>query len=257
MLDTTIFQNSGYVDDEKRQLIALLMIEQSLKMIINTPIVTNSKHLKDAWVLSFHNMIEHDGGDFQQSESIQAFVEMLRSTGLPVINVIKIITCFENYFKAVLLLKKYVIHEIDRHNDLYEKEFKKLSNKQCKKPMLQSELETNVRSITSTQEPDGGNYRSLAETTLHFNILMRASYQCIYELPNTLYDLLWEFNTQRNTLHLLLQQKISISDRTFEEFIFIGNIVNDYIWPRYESLYHDVEKIFVLPIRGLDHIERV
>ncbi|GAK56152.1 hypothetical protein U27_03114 [Candidatus Vecturithrix granuli] len=145
-------------------------------------------------------MLMKEGGKPHESAAINAFLERVWATGLPVLNCANIIICFENYFKALLLLNKFIIHQVNRCHPTYDKAFRPLSNKQNDRPLLQTYLESEVSQITLFPEPNNGIYQSLVETTIPFRTLTKTSYQQVYGLPGELYDILSQLNQQRKSL---------------------------------------------------------
>ena len=123
---------------------------------------------------------------------------------------VRVIICFENYMKAVLLAEGYLIHKVNRE----EFAVKSLSNQQNRKPVS---INTFIDIISFTQDISTKKWvlEGLKEQTLNFNVLLRPKYQEVIKLPEYIIEVVQEINDKRNNLHFYHEAKNSYSPDFF------------------------------------------
>lgn len=136
---------------------------------------------------------------------------------------IKIIICFENYMKAVLIRKGYLVHEIKLKD--YGRKFKPLGN------INRTPIKfTDYKKIERFYYDAGAEcyvLRGLKSSTISFNTLLNNSdYQDIIKLPLNIVRLLNSFNQYRNSLHLKSGDSSVYSKSYFAEIKGLIRFVN-------------------------------
>jgi hypothetical protein len=129
---------------------------------------------------------------------------------------IRISICFENYFKAKLLLNGLVIHNIDKNGN----------QALCKK---QVDTPVEVREIIPSMSPKDLDIlkKSLKETSLNYNILLsKESYFKFFNVGNQNLDFLKILNRKRNRLHLFTSEHMSLSSKTLDKYHEINKLVD-------------------------------
>jgi hypothetical protein len=136
---------------------------------------------------------------------------------------IKIIICFENYMKAVLIRKGYLVHVINSKD--FEKKFKPLGNINNKPIKF-----TDYKKIENFYyDINASHYilRGLKNNTVLFNTLLNNSdYKDIIKLPAQIIRLLNSFNLYRNSLHLKSRDFNLHSNKYFAEIKYLIKFVN-------------------------------
>lgn len=125
---------------------------------------------------------------------------------------VRIIICFENYMKAVLLKNGFLIHKIDRD----EKALKTLANNQNKRPIKLKEF-NELFNFSVEIESRLPILEGLKPQTLDFNVLLRKKYQDEINLPTDILESISKINTKRNTLHFYHEVSNSYDKHFFKE----------------------------------------
>lgn len=149
-------------------------------------------------------------GIFPKKEIVVAFVE----NGL--IDAIKISICFENYSKAILLAKGYLIHLIDRSK------FNNKAKKQKKSPVLienfpcqfYDDNTINCEDPKLRKKIDG----LLDNTEKYSTILKNTAYLDIIMIEEHIAKTLIGLNEFRNSLHLQYSLSFKMNSNTYNEF---------------------------------------
>lgn len=121
----------------------------------------------------------------------------------------KIIICFENYMKAILIHNDYVVHKVTD-------KLKNLKFEQRDRPLKISEV-FQQSSFTSYNPLTP----SICETnyqTLNFSWMLKPKYQVIINLPTDLLAIISEINEERNKLHFMLSHTFSFGEKTIEKY---------------------------------------
>jgi hypothetical protein len=129
---------------------------------------------------------------------------------------IRIGVCFENYFKARLLLNDFFIHSIDHNKD------KPLAREQRARPIEVKEI---LSKRTVAEVPILNN--SLKDQTINYSTIIDvpAYSKLLNILPDTL-KFLQEKNIQRNKLHLHIGEAFFFSDNIIKQYKELTAIVN-------------------------------
>ena len=140
------------------------------------------------------------------------------------IDKIQITICFENLFKALLLLQGYIIHSLDKNH------FPKLSKEQKKRPISLKELQ-DVSNWKKVEMSDKNGIKvnmykikGISETTINYSALINnVEYFKLFEINKTALTLLNKYNRERNNLHLLSSKYLELNRRSFSNYIILEN----------------------------------
>src|SRR5262245_20573260 len=100
---TRIEEGACYVTDTTNLYIAWSMLYSSSKLFWDCGIIKDLDRAKSLF----------DQGFGDKPEAFSDFIELLQNIENPILDAIRIVVCFENYFKAEMLLKGYLIHQMD------------------------------------------------------------------------------------------------------------------------------------------------
>ena len=156
-----------------------------------------------------------------------------------------VIICFENYMKAVLLLKDFLVHSIKKVNTKRtwktmfknysrEKKCNLLRMKQSKEPLLMNDLRQ-IKNFELTENNTRTKWEVIESTTLNFTTMLKPGYQKHINLPPDVLEALIRVNQHRNSLHFYIYGKID--DNSYKDSITLKNFV-----PKIAELSNTLEK---------------
>lgn len=140
-----------------------------------------------------------------------------------VIDYIRVIICFENYMKAILLLNGYIVHKIKNNNK--DSKFHSISKKLLKEPVRISEL-IKIENYKIIPGTDDIELRGLELQTISFKTLMNEKYQEIIRLNHDVADIILNINKERNKLHLKYSHASSSFSSKFDDYEILIDFVN-------------------------------
>lgn len=146
------------------------------------------------------------------------------------IDYVKIIICFENYMKGMLISKGFIVHRIS--GDVENGKFKSLDNRN--KPVKISDYKK-VENYILGPKNDLYHLRGLEHQTISFNKLLKRPYQRIIKLPQEIIAIIDEINTYRNSLHLRLAEGSSFSPNSANELKRLVRFVNKHMIRTYND----------------------
>jgi hypothetical protein len=155
------------------------------------------------------------------ASSMMAMSRLLWRLDPPVIDAVRIVCCFENLFKARLLLSGCVIHEIDRNKD------RSLWELQRKAPLLIREVKRR-EGLSGLRDIDY-SFALLKQTTLAWRVLGEADYQRRIGIDARLFEVLSEISSRRNTLHFLAPTGVLYGARQFNDLRYIRACYNRFV----------------------------
>ena len=215
-----------YINEDTKKKVVWEMLYYSSKMFWGCGII---KELDKVKVLS-------DKAFGDEPTAIPELFDLLQSIESPLLDTIRITICFENYFKAMLLLEGYVIHRIN-HNLCREKFPQFL--RQRSTPVMLSDIKQ-AEKWHNSSEP----FQSLDIQTLQFSALLKQpKYRAIYskgeKTDNKLFPLLQNLNNTRNSLHFLNIEYIASGGLGVDNFVFLRDYVQKYIEDYGEKFYKE------------------
>jgi hypothetical protein len=225
---TRIEEGACYVTDTTKLYVAWSMLCSSSKLFWGCGIIQN---LDQAKSLSYQAY-----GD--KPDVFSELIELLQNIESPVLDAVRIIICFENYFKAKLLLGGYVIHQMDLYvcQQLYPQFMRN-----TKKDLLQKTTPIFIDDIKQAEKHDHWatkHLRTLTKRTIGMSMLIKQpEYREIYlrQVPDDqrLFAMLQRLNETRNTLHFLNIEYIAGEIRDFA-------FLRDYVSAHIDALVNEI-----------------
>ena len=227
-----------YIIEDTKNYVAWSMLRYASKIFWGCETI---KELDRAKYLSDRVFIENETSAF--SELIDLFQHIESS----VLDAVRIVICFENYFKAVLLLKNYVIHRMEV--DICRKDFPQFVTGKAQRQLLQKStpiLISDVKQAENHVRVSVEPLRTLNNQTIDIGTLLREpKYRSVYskgkESDDRLFPLLQSLNKTRNSLHFLNIQYIAMGGLAVDSFLFLRDYVSAYIDAYAENFYKDNE----------------
>lgn len=199
-----------YTGPRWRRSVAMRMFAQSYRIFEPTSVIRNIEALAAIETL--------------KPEQFVAFHRVVHSLDVPVVDAFRITTCFENLFKARLLLKGFVIHRIDPHFA----PTLALAKQQKKRPIRISDLKQ-AEGLIGKRNIDY-QFLSLNEQTLKWSTLVRESrYRSAIGLPDELYESLADYSAKRNSLHFLALDSSQHSSEVVRDLRYIRRSFNRWL----------------------------
>lgn len=129
---------------------------------------------------------------------------------------IRISVCFENYFKAKLLLSDLVIHSVSKDKN------KVLAGEQFGRPIEVKEI------ISTRTAQDLLVLKDLlrVQTINYSTILDLRAYNKLLSIPDDILQFLQQKNVRRNELHLHINERFDISDHILKQYKELVSIVD-------------------------------
>lgn len=178
--------------------------------------------------------ILHNVDDLKRHiDNLAKFSEIARNMDMTVLDSIRICTCFENYIKARLIEKRFIVHFIDSKK--IPKEYKQLRKTQWKRPIRVSEIKT----IEGLRYKRGIDYHftTIKAKTIGLSILLeQPMYVAEYKIDPTILKALNRINGKRNTLHCLIGDTAFYSNTILDDYVRIRNFINMELITRHEKL---------------------
>jgi hypothetical protein len=156
----------------------------------------------------------HQSGEAKNANAVKARLEDVLLDSL--VDNIRISVCFENYFKAKLLLNDIVIHSIDHVKD------KILAKGQRARPIEVKEI---ISKRTVAEVPILNNL--LRDQTINYStILDMPGYVKLLNMPPDTLEFLRQKNMQRNKLHLHISEVFMFGDKIIQQYQELITIVD-------------------------------
>jgi hypothetical protein len=135
----------------------------------------------------------------------------------------RIVICFENFMKGVLMLNGFIAHVLSLKH-------KQLKKQQKNRPIKTDEvfIETSFKAVNTKEV----NELDICNTTLNFSVLLKPEYQKIINLPLDILEFLKEINSIRNRLHFMSNSSYFIGKDTLINIEKIIKFAQNVIIPR-------------------------
>ena len=161
-----------YLNEDTKTFVVWEMLRYSSKMFWGCGII---KELYKAKPLS-------DKAFGNEPTALSELFNLLQNIESPLLDTVRIVICFENYFKAMLLLEGYVIHRMDL-NVCREKFPQFVTGK--RNQLLQKSVPVRLQDIKQAEKHDDPwsvePFQSLKPQTIEFSTLLKQSkYRAIY-----------------------------------------------------------------------------
>jgi len=160
---TRIEEGACYVADTTNFYVVWSMLCSASKLFWGCEII---KKLDQAKSLS-----DEAFGD--RSEAFSEFINLLQNIESPVLDAVRIIVCFENYFKAKVLLEGYVIHQMDL--TVCKQHFPQFVIGNARKTLIQKTTPILIDQVKSAENLEGDNLKplqTLTKQTINMSMLL-------------------------------------------------------------------------------------
>ena len=127
----------------------------------------------------------------------------------------RIITCFENFMKGLLILNDCVVHKIIR---------KPLKYEQIERPIKIPEVFTEI-SFANFDKTKPELWETSFQT-LNFSWMLKPNYQAVINLPKDILTIITAINEERNKLHFIKTELFQIGKPTIEKYSKIIEFAN-------------------------------
>ncbi len=224
---TRIEEGACYVRDTTNLYIAWSMLYYSSKLFWGCETI---KELDQAKSLSDRCFKQHDPTAFPE------LFELFQNIESPVLDAIRIVICFENYFKARLLLAGYVIHQMDLN--VCREHYPQFVTGKTRKRLVQKTTPILIDEVKQAEKHEGYNVeplRTLTNRTIGMGILLaKPRYRAVYSKglasdDQKLFSVIQRLNETRNTLHFLNIEYIASGGMAVDDFVFLRDYVLGHI----------------------------
>lgn len=154
------------------------------------------------------------------------------------IDQIKIVTCFENYMKGILILKGYLVHDINRKMD--NEKFNVLGNIR-KKPIKISNIKKIECCDLDGEEIKNYYLSGIEKKTIPMSTLLNKKYQRVIKLPKKVYNIIFTLNEQRNHLHFQVKNGVNYNEQVVKDLRVLIEFVNGKIIKKHNQLTNKLE----------------
>ena len=239
-----------YISEETKTYVVWSMLCYSSKMFWGCEMI---KELDKAKSLS-------DKAFGDEPTVFSELLDLLQRIESPLLDAIRIVICFENYFKAVLLLENYVIHRMNR--GICRDRFPQFVTGKAAK-LLQDSAPVLISDIKQAEGHFGLSVKpleTLTDQTIGLSTLLeKTEYKAIYskekETDKKLFPLLQSLKDTRNSLHFLNIEYLASGGLGVDSFLFLRDYVSTHIDSYGEKFYKDNEdsiKTGKMEIESLD-----
>jgi hypothetical protein len=222
---TRIEEGACYGTDTTNLYVAWSMLCSSSKLFWGCGIIKDLDRARSLYDQAF--------GD--KPEALPELIELLQNVESPVLDAVRILICFENYFKAKMLLAGYVIHQMDLA--VCRQYFPQFVTGNAQKVLLQKTSPILIDDVKQAEKQDDANIiplRALIKHTIGISTLLgQPKYRAVYLRDQTpedqkLLSLVQSLNYTRNTLHFLNIEYIA-SGMDIGDFVFLRDYVTSHI----------------------------
>lgn len=219
-----IEEGACYISEETKVYVIWLLLFYSSKIFWSCETIKGIDKAKTLSDKAFGN----------EPNAFLELIELLQNIESPLLDAIRIIICFENYFKAMLLHNNYVIHRMDLEVCL--KRFPQFIK--GKRTLLQKSTPILIEDIKRAENLDTEwSYKpiqSLSNETIEFSTLLKKSnYKAVYskgkKVDDRLFSILQTLNRTRNSLHFLTVEYIASGGLSMDDFTFLRDYVIEHI----------------------------
>jgi hypothetical protein len=157
------------------------------------------------------------------------------------VDIFRIITCFENYMKSILLINGYVVHLIKSNDTKYDH----LRLMQRKMPVYLKDVRGIEDFIQSPNEKVKSLLSGIENKTITMGTMLKTRYQQVIKLPASVYKTIEEYNAYRNKLHFYVQENLHISTFEVNKLEGIRDFVSENVTGLHHKLVNELEHMKV------------
>lgn len=192
------------------------------------------KYLKKAYVISnfsqYKEQWNRTKGAMQRGEPGLDIMDM-NFFEEHLLDHIKILICFENFLKGLLIRKGYVVHVLNRKA---HSKFGVLTHN-FTRPLKVGEYKSIERSYYDSIS-NNKTLRALKDQTLPLGTLLSKQYLNLYKIPNDIINVINDFRKERNKLHFRLFDISGVGDKYVENLEKLISFVNNKLVRDYNRL---------------------
>ena len=223
---TRIEEGACYVSSTTKLYVAWSMLYHSSNLFWGCEIIRKLGKAKDL----FDRFVE------REPAALPELLEFYQGIESPVLDAIRIMICFENYFKAKLLLEGYVIHQMNL--DVCREHYPQFVTGKTRRRLLQRTTPISIDDIKQAENHKGHSIeplRTLTKQTIGMSTLLgERKYRAIYSDDQAaddrkLFSVLHRLNQTRNTLHFLNAEYIASGGQVAPNLVFLHDYVLDHI----------------------------
>jgi len=212
----TLAEGACYRDLRTRKWVAICILEQCYRICEGASLL---RRLDDLAAIDFNNFTNRD------NEARFRLHDLIISLDPPVLDAVRIATCFENLFKARLLLRGYIIHQIDKK--ALSSSYKYLADEQQARPIKISEIK-HAEGLQRRNHDYA--FQSLSSFTLTYSRLVtQEAYKTQLHLPPKLFKSLADIVDNRNNLHYLISANAVYTRSFIVDLLYIRRSFNRFV----------------------------
>lgn len=138
------------------------------------------------------------------------------------IDSIRIIICYENFMKSILLSKKFLVHEIDKKVD------DKYHNIQKREPV---NLDEYLEKHPWIKDNSLGYHvlPGITKRTIKFSSLLKKKYSDVMLIPDSIIEIVKNHYSKRNEIHFYMEERFNYSMKTISEWEELRDYTNKVI----------------------------
>lgn len=212
------FSAACYHNKNTREWIATTMLYKSIQLFYSTNIISNCDELYKIFTIEKNIVKLHTKS-----------ARILKNIKYPLLDNIAITTSYENFFKSLLLLKGYIIHQVVKKKD------KALFKEQSKQPILISRLKS-LENVLGKKKNDY-SFDLIDYRTISLNqIITKPLYIKKLKIPSDVLSVLKRINGFRNSLHFIVGENSVWNSNILHDYLQLLNFANTKILKTYNRL---------------------
>jgi hypothetical protein len=149
----------------------------------------------------------------------------------------RIVTCFENYMKAKILMNGQLVHMIKGGDEKY----KAIRKEQFERPISITEVSKIEPFVFDTKQVVHATLPGIIKNTIQISSLIKPKYQAVISLPGQVLSALTEYIDYRNNHHLMLREEFIMSSYVVNNLREIKDYVQGTILPLYQKLEEELK----------------
>lgn len=229
-----IEEGACYLSDETKNYVAWSLLCYSSQMFWHSETILILDKVKELINTEFNN----------HPDAFTKLMDLCQKVESPLLDTIRIVICFENYFKALMLLQNYIIHQMDLNfcRNKYPQFLSGSSNKRLRQETIPIQI-YDVKQAESHDDWTIDSLQTLTNQTIGINKLIdKPNYRIIFsKSKNTddrLFSILKSLIKSRNSLHFLTIEYIPFGLTGVHDYLFLRDYVRTHIDIFGENFYN-------------------
>ncbi len=186
-----------------------------------------SKAMRISKIDEFRSLLDRQPDEQSMEFALESTVDKFR-----------IVTCFDNYCKAMLLEKGYLVHCIKNSG-----QYRELKSAQENRPIKVEEVTIIEDFVQKIDKPQFAKLPGITNHTLSISTLLSDEYQKIIGLPPEIVATLKDFVNYRNMHHFYVAEAFAMNSQIIFENDKLNSYVNDVIEIKKSEYIARVNKI--------------